>query len=264
MSIQIFPVMIRSVGVKMKICTFLVDNLLIDTGPISARKKLIPIFKEHSIEKVILTHHHEDHTGNAKWIQDHLQKPIYIHPNGKELCEKKTSLPIYRAFFWGNRPSFSPFELPNVIHSENYSFQVVHTPGHADDHICLVDEEKQICFTGDLYLHHSPLSMFKFESIPQIMASLNELLKYSFKDIYCSHRGELKNGRKDLIRKLHYLEELSYNIASQYKAGYSVSEIRGNLFPKNTLFQYVSLFENSPTHIVHSVLTQSLSHEKTC
>ncbi|MEI5906357.1 MBL fold metallo-hydrolase [Bacillus spongiae] len=262
MTVKTFPFTISTLGTKMKICVFLVDNVLIDTGPSRIQKKVVPIIKDLSFEKVVLTHHHEDHSGNASWIQNHLNKPIYVHSIGMELCEQKSSLPPYRALFWGNRPGFSVRELPRVVKTKHHELQVVHTPGHAEDHVCLVDEDNQLCFTGDLYLHHTPLSMFRFESIPEIMSSLKRILQYSFKDIYCSHKGIIPNGRQVLIRKLTYLEEISDEIETQYNEGNSLTEIRNNLFPRNTLFQYISLFENSPNHIVQSVLSEYIKQEK--
>src|SRR5699024_2426730 len=50
------------------------------------------------ISEVVLTHHHEDHTGMAYWFGER-EVPIYMHPKGIELCEKKAKLPIYRQVF---------------------------------------------------------------------------------------------------------------------------------------------------------------------
>src|SRR5690625_8012481 len=66
---------------------FLVDGMLIDTGPKHSEAELIPFYENHSIDFVALTHSHEDHTGTAPWIQENRGVPIYIHPKGIEICE---------------------------------------------------------------------------------------------------------------------------------------------------------------------------------
>ncbi len=241
----------------MTVYIFLVDDVLIDTGPFSMRNEVVNIVKELPINRVIHTHHHEDHTGNSSWIERNLHIPQLIHPLGVEHCKKSTRLPLYRAVFWNNRGAFHPTPFENrFISTDNYSFEIVHTPGHAEDHIVLIDEEKGICFSGDLYLFHSPTSNFSFESVPELIRSLDKTLKYSFEDIYCSHRGYLKNGKKLLERKRDYLLQLQQNVTHAFEQGKTSKEIRKELLPKNKLFQYISFFENSPNHTVNSILKE--------
>src|SRR5438445_5337151 len=44
---------------------FLAGDLLIDCGPPNASRQLQPVFKDLPFSQVLITHHHEDHTGNA-------------------------------------------------------------------------------------------------------------------------------------------------------------------------------------------------------
>ena len=70
---------------RSKVFVYLVDGMLIDTGAEKLQKDLIDFFNEHSFDQVVLTHHHEDHTGNAAWIQQNLDIPFSIHPLGLEI-----------------------------------------------------------------------------------------------------------------------------------------------------------------------------------
>ncbi|MFC0189416.1 MBL fold metallo-hydrolase [Fictibacillus aquaticus] len=256
--INTFELKINMLGTKMKVYLFQVDDILIDTGPKCMASEVQDIVRNLGIKRVVHTHHHEDHTGNSPWIEEQLNIPQYIHLLGVSLCQKQTRLPLYRALIWNNRKPFHPFPLVESLTTANYHFNVVHTPGHAEDHIVLIDEEKKICFSGDLYLFHSPLIHFSFESVPEIISSLKLTLSYDFKDVYCSHNGHLINGRRLLERKLEYLLKLQEKVLKAHAEGTPPKIIRKTLFPKNKLFQYVSFFENSPSHTVNSLIKESI------
>ncbi|MGB6406999.1 MAG: MBL fold metallo-hydrolase, partial [Planococcus donghaensis] len=73
---------------RSKVFLFLVDGMLIDTGAEKMQDDLKEELAKLSFDQVVLTHHHEDHTGNAAWIQQHFQVPFYIHPSGQEITDK--------------------------------------------------------------------------------------------------------------------------------------------------------------------------------
>ncbi|PFG06538.1 MBL fold metallo-hydrolase [Bacillus sp. es.034] len=255
--IQSFKLNVQTFGQKMPVYIFQVDDVLVDTGPYSMKNEVRTIFKELPIKRVIHTHHHEDHTGNSAWIERFYSLPQWIHPLGIDKCNQSTKLPFYRAMYWHNRASFHPMALQEAtFETEHHSFQIVHTPGHAEDHIVLIDEKKGICFSGDLYLFHSPTSNFSFESVPELIRSINKVLMYSFEEVYCSHQGYLKHGRKLLEKKRDYLLRLQESVKHAHLEGKSAKEIRKSLLPKNKLFQYISFFENSPTHTIKSIIKE--------
>lgn len=255
--IKAFKFTTNNMGTKMRVYLFQIDDILLDTGPSSVGKEVRRIFKDLTIKQVIHTHHHEDHTGNSPWIETHYNIPQWIHPLGVKHCEKATKLPIYRAVVWNNRKPFHPFALEDpYIQTASYLFKVVHTPGHAEDHIVLIDEDKEICFSGDLYLHHSPMTNFSFESVPEIIRSLEKTLAYQFKDVYCSHRGYIHGGRRLLVQKRDYLLNLQEKVGDAFQKGKSIKQIRKEMFPKNGFMQYSSFFENSPIHTVKSIIQE--------
>ncbi|MFJ7934643.1 MBL fold metallo-hydrolase [Sporosarcina sp. NPDC096371] len=239
---------------KMVVSVYVIDGLLIDTGPPIMRDKLIPCFEEWAVKDVILTHHHEDHTGAAHWIQAHQNIPIYIHESGIENCEKRMKLPFYRKVFWGERQSFQPLALGDQFTTANYTWDIIHTPGHAHDHVALFNREKGWMFGSDLYVHPTPKSFFAFESVPVIIDSLKKLLTYDFDTYVCSHAGVIHKGRQVIEKKLDYLEGVQREVLALATRGKSPHAIRKTLFPKSHPLHYLSLFENSPKHIVNSIL----------
>lgn len=236
------------------VSVYLIDNLLIDTGPMRKEKELIPLFKQWQMEQAIITHHHEDHSGLGKWVQENKQIPIYMHEKGKEICKKSLSIPLYRRLFWGKRDPFIAKPIDEVFQTENYTWDIIYTPGHAEDHIALYNREKGWMFGGDLYVYPRPRSMYAFESLPIMVASLEKILTYDFTTYICMHAGVLKEGRKKIQEKLDHLRQAEQNIIKLHEKGFSPKEIRKQLFPKRQMMHYISFFESSPMHIIYSVL----------
>src|SRR5699024_5551110 len=182
--------------------------------------------------------------------------PIYMHPKGIELCEKKAKLPIYRQVFWGKRPPFKAEPVSDIFRTPEYTWETIYTPGHADDHIALYNREKGWMFGGDLFVMPKPKSMYRFESLPTLIRSLRKVLTYNF-DVYIdSHAGILPDGKKRLQEKLRYLIQVQQEVLFLYNEGTSVSKIRKKLFPERHFMHYVSLFENSPKHMIRSIIHQ--------
>lgn len=237
-----------------KVFVYLVDGMLIDSGPEKLQDGLVPFFQQHSFDQLVLTHNHEDHTGNAAWIQHNLGKPISVHPDGLTVCLSLGDYPDYRRITWGGRKAFSPQTLGFHVHSRNLVWQVIHTPGHADDHVALYNEDKKLMFTGDLYIAARTKVSMKTESVPQIMHSIRLLLQYDFTAIYCSHAGYLENGRELLIQKLRYLEAIAEKARTLAAGGQPPREIADNLFPGNYPIIQFSNHEWDTLHLIKSLL----------
>jgi glyoxylase-like metal-dependent hydrolase (beta-lactamase superfamily II) len=68
--------------------TFVLDNLLIDTAQRYNRENILKVAKQHDINKIILTHHHEDHTGNVAFLMNELNIDAYAHPTAVKIMGK--------------------------------------------------------------------------------------------------------------------------------------------------------------------------------
>ncbi|RDI43234.1 MBL fold metallo-hydrolase [Falsibacillus pallidus] len=236
---------------------YLIDGILVDTGPSSKTNELIPVLKSWDYDQVILTHYHEDHSGLAPWIQKNREVPIFIHEQGIELCTKRANLPFYRKVFWGGRKAFIPKILPERLNGRKYEWEFIHSPGHSPDHIALYNQENGWMFGGDLYVLGKPKSLFAFEDASILMGSIQKVLEYDFETYICSHAGIFKDGKKMLQRKLDYLEEVKGKVELLQKKGSSQREITKTLFPKKHALNYLSMFENSPSYLVRSFFQQN-------
>lgn len=247
-------VAVSRAGVTLSVYIYFVDGLLIDTGPARMAQRLRPLFSKWPIEQVLITHHHEDHTGLAHWLQQTKNVPIWMHAKGAEICKKGARLPFYRNVFWGKYEPFEADRVGRTIETENYTFEVIDTPGHAEDHVVLYNRENGWLFSGDLYVTPTPKSSFKFESIPEMIISLEKVLTYDFDTVFCAHKGIVKNGKEAIRNKLHYLLQYEEKVLTLYERGMTPREIQRELFPRRHPMHYLSFFENSPRHFIESIL----------
>lgn len=88
-----------------------------------SKKELEPV-------SIVNTHHHFDHTLGNQALSQRLRIPIIQHPS--------SGLPHNTDIDEGDTVDFGECTL-----------QVLHTPGHSQDGICLLNDRYKIIFTGD-------------------------------------------------------------------------------------------------------------------
>lgn len=241
-------------GRDSSIYVFLSDGMLVDTGPKIIQESLIPFYESSSFDSVVLTHSHEDHTGTAAWIENHLGVPLYIHERGVDVCAQEADYPIYRQRTWGIRQPFRAHPLGKSFHSRTLDWKVLETPGHAFDHVALIHEKTGRVFAGDLFLGTKTKVILREESIPTLMNSIRSVLSHDFQALYCAHAGYIAGGKAMLQKKLDYLENLTGEILLLHGKGMSAEEINHELFPLNLPLVEVSEGEFDSLHIVTSVI----------
>ncbi|WNS76176.1 MBL fold metallo-hydrolase [Bacillus sp. DTU_2020_1000418_1_SI_GHA_SEK_038] len=251
----------RSNRKERSVYSFLVDGMLIDTGANSLESDLFTFYEQCSFDFVVLTHSHEDHTGNASRIQSERNVPIFIHPNGINICAKPGSYPEYRKRVWGERKEFTALPLGKTIQSRQFEWEIIYTPGHADDHVALLNKATGILFSGDLYLDPKTKILMYFESVPVIMNSISKLLSCDFDTMFCSHSGYIPEGKKQLRQKLINLEYLYGEVKYLYNKGLSISEIDNKLFSKKHPIIELSNGEFDTLHIVTSIISDAKSEK---
>ncbi|WP_018084590.1 MBL fold metallo-hydrolase [Desulfurispora thermophila] len=252
--VKIFHGQLGFLGTRLQVFLYLVDGLLIDSGPSRLQKSIAVFCEQHKPELIVHTHFHEDHTGNTAFLCRQHGIPAYIHKSALEICRQKARLPLYRRLFWGSRPAFEPQPLGETISGRTIDWEVIPTPGHSHDHVVLLDKQHGRLFSGDLYLHHKTRVVMRPENMPRLMRSLRHLLSKDFDTIYCAHAGVVKNAHRLIQQKLAHLEELQEQVRQLSARGLNIKQINRKLFPQTPTITYVSSGEWSSLHIVRSLL----------
>ena len=252
--VKVFNSKVQMMGSTLTVYSYLVDGMLVDSGPRRMRKEISEFCTQNRPDKIVHTHFHEDHTGNTAYLQRKLHFPAYIHSVSLGICRKKGNIPLYRLAFWGNREGFQAEALPDLIENSHTRFQVIHTPGHTPDHVVFLDREEGRLFSGDLFVHYKTRVVRRHENIPLLMESLRKLLKENFDTVYCAHAGVLEHGYRLVKQKLSYLEELQAQILIMHNKGFETKLIARKLFPQTPNITYFSFGQFSSYNLVRSLI----------
>ena len=255
---------------------FFVDEpprTLVDTGlkteaSFEALKKGMEAigFSLQSIERILITHGHIDHYGQAKSLSSLSGAPIYIHP--KEYGRIRSilhSLGFLKSILLRNgAPGALINEAIHYIEStqsmadnleeafflndgdaipfKTMMWRTIHCPGHSPGLICFYWQEKKILFTGDHLLkeitpnpildvsEHGP--PFQYQSLKQYLTSLEKIERLEISLLLPGH-GEEIDDAKGLIQKIlaHHQERMDYILAFLSRGEKTPFEIAMDLFP---------------------------------
>lgn len=230
--------MSREVGGKPLywVAAYLVDGLLIDTGCRYTSDEFVSSLDGKDIRLAVNTHHHEDHVGANLKVQEKFKVKIFAHPLAVPLISRNPALKPYQEFVWGYPEPSVTNPLPGVVQTENYTFQVVETPGHCRDHIALLEPDRGWCFSGDIFVSENQKVLRADEDINQISRSVEKLLKVAPERLvlFTSIGSIVEDGRKALLKFLDYLRETSIEVRRLDKEGFSPPAIRDRVFGRES------------------------------
>lgn len=128
------------------------------------------------VSTLLLTHWHQDHVGGATDV-------LSLFPHAT--CLKQPSRYSSTSVDGLCRPP------PPRIEVEGATLELIHTPGHTDDHLCAVLAEENAIFTSDLVLG---TGTSVFACYTDFMSSLELLKTYKPQHLYPAHGPVVENG----------------------------------------------------------------------
>jgi glyoxylase-like metal-dependent hydrolase (beta-lactamase superfamily II) len=216
----------------MMVYCYVFDDLMMDTGQSHMQKEALEIAENYKIKRIFLTHHHEDHSGNAAAVKQALDARVFGHPLTKEKMKARFYIQTYQKYMWGKA---MPLEIETVsakIETVLGDMVPVHTPGHSKDHTSYFLKDAGVLFSGDLYLADKIKFFREDEDLGLQIASLKKILKLDFQTLLCCHHPKLEHGKKRIEKKLGFLEELYGNIIVLWKKGFPEKQIFKALYLK--------------------------------
>ncbi|WP_319409940.1 MBL fold metallo-hydrolase [uncultured Desulfosarcina sp.] len=239
----------------MNVYCYLIGGTLIDCGQARMAEEMKSFASAHRINQLLLTHHHEDHSGNAAMIAKVCSAAVMGHPvTVHKMTHIRPILP-YQHLVWGQSREVSVSPLPALVASDGFCFLPIHTPGHSKDHTVYLEMQNGWLFSGDLYLGERIKFFRSDEKIDQQIQSLKTMLQYDFEALFCGHNPILKNGRDRLRRKLAYLEEIAGQVRFLLARGLPEREIIRRLDRRQDRFvKLVTLGNASFANMVRSAI----------
>lgn len=199
-------------------------------------------YQVEDITRIILTHGHTDHYGQAKRIHDISGCELWAHENLWMTVERmlpppeRLEIELYCYALWGvakeqvdqslaRRATYAKtFEAMEPTHLlkdgeqikiPGFNLDTIHTPGHCPDEVIYWQEETRVIFAGDHLLPHiTPVCLVQMPrektgqrpcSLIQYQASLAKVEPYPARVTYPSH-GEPITDHLELIK--------SYNLST--------------------------------------------------
>ncbi len=112
--------------------------------------------KKITIEAIILTHSHWDHIADTAKLQRLTGAKVYVHAYDKYRLDEPMNHTIIPLPF--NIEAVLDYEVihhKDIITIGNLNLHVVHTPGHTEGGICLIEHEHKTVFAGDTIFNES-------------------------------------------------------------------------------------------------------------
>ena len=154
------------------------DITLIDPGPndVNHIKNILDL-GEGNIKRVLVTHTHKDHSPAAKPIAEKLNVPKLgqlVH--GDSIFEDETFLPD------------QVLKDKDILETEEYTIEIIHTPGHASNHLCFLIKDLNCLITGDHIMDGSTVVIAPPDGcMSGYIQSLKKLINYEINYLAPGH-----------------------------------------------------------------------------
>jgi len=233
---------------------YLVDGLLVDSGCPATASELVAWCRGRGIGQVVNTHHHEDHSGGDGALQRRLGLSIAAPPTAVPILADFPRLECYRRVVWGQPGDVVAEPLGDVVETDRYRFEVIPTPGHCDDHVCLFEPRQGWLFSGDLFIHERLRYLRADEDAPGVLESLRRVLALRPRLLICSHAGLVEDACGAIERKIAYWDGLAEQARVLRRQGLSLREVTDRLLGPEGMMTRVSRGHFAKVHLIRSLL----------
>ncbi|MGC7872927.1 MBL fold metallo-hydrolase [Desulfosporosinus sp. SYSU MS00001] len=185
-------------------------RVLVDTGFGPSRRK--KILEKGRIDIIINTHFHLDHAyGNKYFPEAEIWAHAYDAPPIRSLNKFMAYSGYGELSAFPNPDYFPGGPVNQIVHRElkdgevlrfgEISLKVIHTPGHTQGHIALLEPHSSLLFSGDIDL--SPFGPWYgnvLSDLEEFVDSINRLIDLKPKVIVSSHEGIISDNITERLK----------------------------------------------------------------
>src|SRR4030042_1592249 len=198
------------------VSAYLVDGLLIDSGPAHTAEELTDFLKDKGVKTVVNTHYHEDHIAANALLKERYGVKLLAHPLAVNKINQPATLYPYQEDVWGYPVPSQVKEIGDTVTTNHFRFEVIPTPGHDRDHICLFERKQGWLFTGDLYVSTKPVVCRPNDDMWQVITDLKKIEALNALIMFPAPTHVVKDPAEKLAALMDYLEGLGSRIEGLY------------------------------------------------
>jgi glyoxylase-like metal-dependent hydrolase (beta-lactamase superfamily II) len=193
---------------------------VIDPGPDDAGhiEAIVGASMRERVRWILVTHHHRDHSAGVARLKQETGAEIVAFgpPEGVEVD-------------WQPDRKAADGE---VIEGTEWGLEVLHTPGHASDHLCFFLEEERVLFTGDTVLSGTTTVINPPDGDMAVyMQSLERLRKRRLSRL-CPGHGDILDEPKAILAEYvaHRLERESQILSALREGPSRVTDLVARIY----------------------------------
>jgi glyoxylase-like metal-dependent hydrolase (beta-lactamase superfamily II) len=236
------------------VSAYWVDGLLIDAGLAYTAEELTDFLMDKQLNTVVNTHHHEDHIGANKQLQDRYGVEVFAPPLAVDKINQLADLYPYQAEVWGYPIPSVVKPLGNQVRTAKYSFEMIQTPGHDRDHVCFFDSENGRLFSGDLFLGTKPSRSRPMEDNWQIIEDLKQVKALNPRIIFSASGMVINDPRPRLDAVISALENIGGKVREFHHQGMTSKQIMKRIFGEESPMAETTQFQFSSENMVKCFL----------
>jgi hydroxyacylglutathione hydrolase len=145
---------------------YLLDNVLVDSGPRFTGKELISLLNGRSLKAHAITHGHFDHRGASGAVCASFGIPLWCGEGDREAVGSGRHDSIFpssnQSLAWLDQWLAGPSQpVSRVLHEGDMvgGFCVLEVPGHTPGSLAFWREQDRILVIGDVLFHRDPITL---------------------------------------------------------------------------------------------------------
>ena len=232
---------------------------VIDPGPLVDNHvdALLAAVTDETVTHILITHTHRDHSPAAEPFKRATGAPVFAqgpHSLGTTWSD------VDRTASLGADLDFQPDHVVHdgdIIAGDGWTFEVVHTPGHTNNHLCFALQEESALFSGDQVMGWSTTVVSPPDGdMRDYIQSCRKLLDRDDATYWPTHGPCITDPKKYVAALIEHREQREVAITAALQAGTNtIAEIVADMYKDVAINLHAAAARVVHAHLVHMMQT---------